>query len=325
MKPDKTLRSADELIASGLVNSAEKTALDSVASRYAIAITPIMASLIKHDAGADPIGLQFLPSSRELILAPDENSDPIADKKHEVSPGLIHRYPDRVLIKVISACPVYCRFCFRKETVGPNADAAMDADQIARALRYIVRHREISEVIFTGGDPFMLSGSRIAKLTEQLSAIDNVKILRWHTRVPVVDPARIDDAFVRALRAPGKAVYAGLHINHAREMTLEAKAACARIVDAGIPMLSQTVLLKGVNDSVEALESLLRILIENRIKPYYLHQMDKAPGTAHFRVGIAEGQNLMRQLRDRMTGLAIPAYVADGPDGRKAHIDPCEA
>jgi lysine 2,3-aminomutase len=313
-----TLKTIKALAENGFVEPTDK--LEKVAAKYAIAITPAMAEAIRATGGNSGIGLQFIPSEQELSLEPGQASDPIADAKHEVSPGLIHRYRDRVLLKVHHACPVYCRFCFRREMVGPQGDA-MSPKDLAAAVAYLTAHPQIREVILTGGDPFMLSAKRAGALTASLIAIPHLEILRWHTRVPVVDPGRVTPEFVRALRVEGKAVYVGLHANHPDEFGPEARAALARLADAGIVLVSQSVLLKGVNDDVETLEALMRAFLRNRVKPYYLHQMDPAPGTAHFTVPVARGRELISQLRDRMTGLGIPAYVADGPTGRKRHLD----
>jgi lysine 2,3-aminomutase len=225
----------------------------------------------------------------------------------------VHRYPDRVLLKIASVCPVYCRFCFRREMVGPENGEALSADDLAAALDYIRATPAIWEVILTGGDPFVLSPRRIRDITEALSAIPHIKVLRWHTRVPVVEPARITEALVAALRATTKTVFVGLHTNHARELTPNARAAISRIVDAGIPVVSQTVLLRGVNDDADTFEALMRTLVEARVKPYYLHHGDLARGTAHFRTTIAEGRALMAELRRRLSGLALPTYVLDLP------------
>jgi lysine 2,3-aminomutase len=190
-------------------------------------------------------------------------------------------------------------------------------------LAFIAAHPAFWVVFLRGGDRFIVSARRVAEVTRRLGAIRHVKIVRWHTRVPIVDPERITPDFVSALRSDGKTVYVALHTNHPRELTPAARAACASIIDAGIPMISQSVLLKGVNDSVEILEALLRDLVEMRIKPYYLHQADLAPGTSHFRTTIEEGQALMRELRRRVSGLCMPTYVVDGADGSpKANITP---
>jgi lysine 2,3-aminomutase len=230
-------------------------------------------------------------------------------------PGLVHRYPDRVLLKLTHACPVYCRFCFRREVVGPGGPSPLSGEALDAALTYVASHPAIWEVILTGGDPFMLSPRRIEDVTRRLAAIEHVKVLRWHTRVPAVDPDRVTPELVGALNAGTRAVYVVLHSNHPRELTEKARVACARIIDAGVPMLSQTVLLKGVNDSADVLAQLMRAFVELRIKPYYLHHLDAAPGTSHFRTSIAEGQALMRALRGRISGIAQPTYVLDIPGG----------
>jgi lysine 2,3-aminomutase len=317
-----TMRTIKELAKAGF--AADTAGLDKVAGRYAVAITPAMAAAIHKTGVSSGVGLQFIPSELELSPGAGEIADPIADAVHEVSPGLIHRYRDRVLLKVHHACPVYCRFCFRREMVGPKGDAMSPAD-LSAALTYLHARPEIKEVILTGGDPFMLSAKRAAALTEALAAIPHLEIIRWHTRVPVVDPGRVTPEFVRALTAPGKAVFVGLHANHPDEFGAEACAGLARLGAAGIVLVSQSVLLRGVNDDVETLEALMRAFLRNRVKPYYLHQMDPAPGTAHFVVPVERGRELMSQLRDRMTGLGIPAYVVDGPTGRKRHIGPEES
>jgi lysine 2,3-aminomutase len=302
------MKSIADLAAAGLV--APTPALERVASRYAVSLSPEIAALAHHDA----IARQFLPTEAELLTRADERADPIGDAAHSPVPGIVHRHRDRVLFKIVSACPVYCRFCFRRETVG-QAQNALSPTATEAALAYIASHPEIWEVILTGGDPFILSPRRAAALTQDLATIGHVKIVRWHTRVPVVDPTHMDDAFVAALIAPGVTSIVALHANHASEFTPAARRAVARLVDAGIPLVSQSVLLRGVNDDVAALEALMRTFVENRIKPYYLHHPDRAPGTSHFRVGIAQGRALMRALRQRLSGLALPTYVLDLPGG----------
>jgi lysine 2,3-aminomutase len=256
-------------------------------------------------------------------MRPGESADPIGDHAHEPVQGIVHRYPDRVLLKPVHVCAVYCRFCFRRAMVGPGGVRALSPDALAAALAYIREHPAIWEVILTGGDPLVLSPRRLGALVRDIAAIPHVKIIRIHTRVPVADPDRIGPALVRALKAQGKAVYVVLHANHPRELHDRARAACARLIDAGIPMLSQSVLLRGVNDDPETLGQLMRAFVENRIKPYYLHHGDLAPGTSHFRTTIGEGQALMRALRGRLSGLCQPAYMLDIPGGHgKAPLGP---
>ncbi len=296
-----------------LVPRDKLVALADVAARYAVAITPAMADLIDRSDPHDPIARQFVPDARERDRQPQERDDPIADDPFTPVEGVVHRYPDRVLLKVVNACAVYCRFCFRREMVGPGRGGLSPA-ALAAALDYVAGHRQIWEVILSGGDPLVLSARRIKDVVQRLATIPHVKVIRVHTRVPAVAAERITAALVRALRTD-KATFVVLHANHPRELTKEARAACGRLIDAGIPMLSQSVLLRGVNDDIETLGTLMRTLVECRIKPYYLHHADLAPGTGHLRTTIAEGQALMRGLRGRFSGLCQPAYVLDIPDG----------
>jgi lysine 2,3-aminomutase len=308
-----SLKSAVELADAGLIPRGHEDDTARVGAHYAIAVTPAMLDLIDSNDPNDPIARQFIPDVRELKVHPAELGDPIGDHIKSPVAGLVHRYPDRVLLKIASVCPVYCRFCFRREMVGPQLGEALSAEEITAALDYIRATPAVWEVILTGGDPFILSPRRIAEVTEALGQIPHVKILRWHTRVPVVDPVRVTDELVQALKVSDKTVFVGLHTNHARELTPDARRAISKLVDAGIPVVSQTVLLKGVNDDADTLEALMRALVEARIKPYYLHHGDLAPGTAHFRTTIAEGQALMDELRRRLSGLALPTYVLDIP------------
>jgi lysine 2,3-aminomutase len=319
----KTLRTPADLEAAGLVGPEQLAELARVAERYAVAITPQIAALIDPASSDDPIARQFVPDARELDRAPHEREDPIGDAAHSPVEGVVHRYPDRVLLKPLHACAVYCRFCFRREMVGPKGLGALSPEALAAALAYIATHTEVWEVIVTGGDPLILSPRRLRDLVRRLAAIPHVKVIRFHTRVPVVDPERVGPALVRALKAPGKATYVALHANHAREFSGAARVAIARLADAGIPLLGQSVLLRGVNDDPETLAALMRAFVENRVKPYYLHHGDLAPGTAHLRTTIAEGQALMRALRGRLSGLCQPEYVLDIPGGYgKAPVGP---
>ncbi len=312
-KPRQTLRTIDDLVSAQLIPQQRSGALGAVAARYAIAVTADMAALVDASASDDPISRQFVPDARELRHYPEESADPIGDDLKSPVPGLVHRYPDRVLLKVVGICPVYCRFCFRREMVGPDAGRSLTPGEIAAAFDYIRQHNGIFEVILTGGDPLMLSPRRIGEVMSALSAIPHVKIARWHTRVPVVAPDTVTTEMVAALRDPRLATFLGLHANHPRELSGDARRAIARLVDAGIPVLSQSVLLAGVNDDADTLEALMRRFVENRITPYYLHHGDLAPGTAHFRVPIARGLEIMLELDRRLTGIARPDYVLDLP------------
>ncbi len=309
---ERTLRRPGELAEVGLIAPERVAELEPVTERYALALPPALARLIDPADPEDPIARQFLPDPRELTPSPGELADPIGDEAHSAVAGIVHRYPDRVLLKVLATCPVYCRFCFRRESVGHGL---LSPEALDRAVAYIAERPDIWEVILTGGDPLALSSRRLTRVSRRLAAIPHVKILRVHTRMPVAAPERIDDAVIAALKASGKAVYVALHANHPRELTPAARDACARIIEAAIPMLSQTVLLRGVNDDVDVLASLMRAFVETRIKPYYLHHPDLAPGTAHFRLSVEEGQSLAGALLGRISGLCQPAYVLDLPGG----------
>ncbi|RIY00306.1 lysine-2,3-aminomutase-like protein [Aureimonas flava] len=317
----RALRSAGALAEAGLVPPERLSELERVAARYAVAVTPDMAALI--EAPDDPIARQFVPSAAELDARPEERADPIGDKAHSPLPGIVHRYPDRVLLKPLHVCPVYCRFCFRREMVGPEGNGSLTEAELDAALAYVAGAPEIWEVVVTGGDPFLLSPRRMAAIGRTLGAAPHVRVMRFHTRVPVVEPERVSEALVSALRVFPGATFVALHANHPREFTPRARAAIARLVDAGVPMVSQSVLLAGVNDDADTLSQLMRCFVENRIKPYYLHQGDLAPGTAHLRTSIEAGQGLLREMRGRVSGLCQPTYVLDIPGGHgKVPIGP---
>ncbi|MXQ11057.1 lysine-2,3-aminomutase-like protein [Microvirga makkahensis] len=318
-----TLRTPAELAEAGLAAPEELAGIEAVAERYAIAVSPAMAGLIDRADPNDPIARQFVPDPAELATGPEEREDPIGDLSHSPVEGIVHRYPDRVLLKAVHVCPVYCRFCFRREMVGPQGLGTLSSGALDRAFAYIGGHPEIWEVILTGGDPLVLSPRRLSELMQRLAAIDHVKVVRFHTRVPAVVPERIDEALIAGMKESGKTTYVALHANHPRELTPAARAACARLVDAGIVMLSQSVLLKGVNDDPDVLASLMRAFVETRIRPYYLHHPDLAPGTSHFRLSLEEGRRLVAALRGRISGLCQPTYVLDIPGGYgKAVITP---
>lgn len=321
MKP-RTLRRAAALADLELIDAARLSEIETVARHFSIAISPAMAELIQHPD--DPIGRQFVPSVAELTERPEERADPIGDQAFSPLKGIVHRYPDRVLLKPSHLCPVYCRFCFRREKVG-RAGETLSPAELEAALDYIRRDPKIWEVILTGGDPLLLSPRRLARIVADLDAIPHLGVIRLHSRVPVVAPELVNAAMVRALDAQ-KAVYVVIHANHPRELTQAARQACARLVKAGIPLLSQSVLLKGVNDDAETLTRLFRDLVAMRVKPYYLHQADLARGTGHFRTSLKAGQALMRRLRGRVSGLCQPAYVLDLPGGYgKVPVGPCYA
>lgn len=312
--PRHTLTRPAQLAQAGLIDAAETDRLDRVAQQFSVALAPAMAALIDRTDDNDPIARQFVPSLAELLTDPQDVSDPIGDARHTPVRGIVHRYPDRLLLLPLRVCPVYCRFCFRRETVGSNEPEVLGEQELGAALDYIRAHKEVWEVILSGGDPLILSPRRLRSIVNALDAIEHVKVIRIHSRVPVVDPARISAALLDSLTA-SKPVYIVLHTNHPRELSTTALDACRKLSDAGIALLSQSVLLKGVNDDAAVLEELFRTLVANRIKPYYLHHADRAPGTAHFRTSVARGQQLMRELRGRVSGLCLPEYVLDIPGG----------
>ncbi|WP_052401273.1 lysine-2,3-aminomutase-like protein [Muricoccus aerilatus] len=319
--PPRPLRDADALAAAGLIPPEALPALRAVAARYAVSVTPAMAALIDPADPADPIAAQYIPRAAELDATEQEREDPIADAPHTPVKGVTHRYPDRALLKPLLACPVYCRFCFRREQVGPAGGVLTEAE-LDTALDWFAAHPGVREAILTGGDPLMLSPRRLRHIVARLSAMPHIGIIRLHTRVPVADPARVTEAMAEALDTE-TALFLCLHANHAREFTGEARTALRQLSRAGVVLLGQSVLLRGVNDTPEAMEDLLRTMLAHRVKPYYLHQLDRAPGTARFEVPIAEGRALLEGLRGRLTGLAWPTYALDLPEGQgKAPIGP---
>jgi lysine 2,3-aminomutase len=322
MNRNATVRSLDGLVAAGVLAPERVASLERVAERYAIAVTPYLLDRLDGADPESPLARQYLPSSLELEVEPGERADPIGDDAWSPVKGIVHRYPDRVLLKALHACPVYCRFCFRREMVGPGGDS-LNAGELAAALDYIRGHEDVWEVILTGGDPLMLSPRRLGEIVSALDAMPHVGVIRFHTRVPVADPERVNDELLAALKVSDSAVWVAVHCNHPDELTAEATAALAKLADAGIPLVSQSVLLRGVNDDAAVLEALFRGLVRARVKPYYLHHGDLAPGTGHFRTGLDEGRELVKRLRGRVSGLCQPAYVLDIPGGHgKAPVGP---
>ncbi|WP_085786859.1 lysine-2,3-aminomutase-like protein [Ketogulonicigenium robustum] len=300
-----------DLVARGLLDTPDVQALTPVTETFRMRITPQMLAAI--GAPDDKIARQFIPDQRELTIRPEELADPIGDAAHAPAPGITHRYPDRVIFHVTQLCEVYCRFCFRREVVGDSG--VLPPDKVAAALDYIRATPAIHEVILTGGDPLSLSPRRIAALTDALAAIPHVRLLRIHTRVPVVAPERISAEMLKALQRDSLTTWIVLHTNHAQELVPAAESAIGSIIGAGIPMLSQSVLLRGVNDDVDTLQGLFTSLLRLGVKPYYLHHCDLARGTSHFRTTIAAGRALMAALRGRISGTALPTYVLDIPGG----------
>ncbi len=274
---------------------------------------PPLTSYIMEHADIPAIARQYIPSAEEAIIAPDELSDPIGDEAHSPVKGIVHRYPDRALYKITNICAVYCRYCFRKDMIGVNADH-LKADDHKEALAYLQNTPQIWEVILTGGDPLVLSAKKLRATLDELENIPHIQVLRIHTRLPLSNPQAITNELCEALTR-NKALYIALHINHADELTPEVITAIKKLHKTGAVLLSQSVLLKGVNDNAETLEQLFRALVALKIKPYYLHHADYAKGTSHFRTTIAEGQAIMRDLQGRISGLCQPHYMLDIPGG----------
>lgn len=311
----KSLHALDELVDAGLVARDAAPSLQPVADHYAIAVTDAMVALMDRNDPHDPIALQFIPDARELIIAPEDLNDPIGDHAHEPVAGLVHRYPDRALLKLVHVCPVYCRFCFRREMVGPGKGEILSETEIDTAFGYLRSHPEIRELIITGGDPLILSTRRLSDLAARLEMLASIKLVRWHSRVPVVDPARVTEELASTIAPIGKSSWLAVHANHPREVTDAARLALRRLAEAGVNLVSQSVLLRGVNDKTDTLAGLMQAFLDAGVKPYYLHHADLAPGTSHWRVPIEEGLALVNGLRGRLSGLAQPHYVIDIPGG----------
>lgn len=293
------------------LNPEIQISINAVSSRYPVRVTDYYASLIKEPG--DGIWNQCMPDIRELEDY-DQSPDPLAESSLSPVPGLIHRYPDRVVMLVSNRCPVYCRFCMRKRMVG-SGDAPMSKEALSAALDYIATHPAIHDVILSGGDPLMLDDESLSVILSRLRAIPHVSIIRIGTRIPVTFPTRITSELCEMLKK-FHPLYINTHFNHPAEITTESRTACTLLADAGIPLGNQTVLLRGINDTVETMRVLMTDLLTMRVKPYYLHQMDLVQGTAHFRTSVRKGLEIMRGLRGHISGLAIPHYVIDLPKGK---------
>jgi lysine 2,3-aminomutase len=264
--------------------------------------------------GRTRVAAQFVADAREDVVFPEELQDPIGDNKHSPVKGITHRYPDRALLKVSHQCAVHCRFCFRRDRVGQRS-ANLSPTELRAALDYISETKNLREVILSGGDPLILSIPVLREIVMSLNTMPHIHVLRIHTRVPIVEPELVNEELIELLGECEKMVWVVIHTNTAEEFTAESAAAIRKLRKAGIPLLSQTVLLKGVNASVEQLESLFRRLVEMGVKPYYLHYPDLAQGTHHFRVPLSEALQIIETLRERVTGLAVPTLALDIPGG----------
>lgn len=291
----------------------EKTQLKLVTVKYPLSVTPYYLSLININDPSDPIRKQAIPSFEEITLGSVGLEDPLEEKRDSVLPGLVHRYPDRVLMVLTDICPVFCRHCTRKRE-WRNGGWVRTPGEIKAMLDYIRRHKAIRDVILSGGDPLTLSTRRLEDVISRLRQIDHVEIIRIGTRFPVVLPQRIDDELCEMLSKYGP-IWLNTQFNHPREVTPEAAIACDRLLRAGVPVSNQSVLLKGINDSVETQTKLCHELLKIKVRPYYLFQCDEVKGTEHLRTPVETGIKIIEGMRGHTSGLAIPTFVIDLPDG----------
>jgi lysine 2,3-aminomutase len=277
-------------------------------------ITPYYLGLADRKDPRCPVRMQCVPDARESVDVPGDLVDPLGEVAHEVAPHLVQRYPDRALLLSTDRCAVYCRFCTRSRMVG-DGGGAVSLEALAPALAYLVAHPEVRDVIVSGGDPLAMSTDRLVRLLAAVRKVPSVETIRIATRVPVTLPMRVTRELVRALR-PLHPLWVMTHFNHPKELTPAAVRACVRLVDAGFPVMNQTVLLAGVNDRAETLETLFRGLVRARVRPYYLLQADPVRGTGHLRTPLATGLAIMTALQGRLTGLALPRLICDTPGGK---------
>lgn len=291
----------------------ERRALSLASRKLSLQITPYFLSLINPNDHLDPLRLQVIPRIGETIIGKEELEDPCGEDHDMVVPGLVHRYPDRVLLLCTDHCAGYCRYCTRSRVVSGASGRKLRTDW-KQAFQYIREHKEVRDVLLSGGDPFLLSDSRLDAILTELQSIPNVEFLRIGTRTPIFLPQRITDSLCSTLRQHAP-LFLSIHVNHPKELTKEAETALARLIDHGIPIGSQSVLLRGINDTVEIQRALYHRLLRCRVRPYYLYQCDLIQGSRHFRTTIDTGLDIMSQLRGFTSGYALPQYVVDAPGG----------
>jgi len=287
--------------------------LFTASEKFPLAITLYYASQIRKAAYSDPVFRMAIPQASELWSPPFLREDPLEEEKNMPVPGLIHRYPDRVLLVATTTCAMYCRYCTRKRVTGMRESCISEA-RIRKTVEYLTNHPEVKDVVVSGGDPLTMPTNTIKYILEALRSVRSVEVIRIGTKTPVTLPWRITDELVAMLRQYHP-VWINTHFNHPVELTPEAAEACARLVDAGIPVGNQSVLLKGVNDNAQTMEELLRGLVKMRVRPYYLFQCDLVAGIEHFRTPLSRGVEIMERLRGRLSGIAIPNFVVDIPHG----------
>ena len=292
----------------------EITTINRIGARVPVGITPDYASLMYAEDPGAPIRRTMVPVEAEFVRGPGEADDPLGEDHDSAVPGLVHRYPDRVLFLVTNFCATYCRYCTRARLVGHTGEVHFNKAQYERAIEYIAAHPEIRDVLFSGGDPLTMGDERIEWLLERLRAIPHVEFLRIGTKVPMVLPQRVTPALCRMLKRYHP-LWMSVHVMHPDELTPETAQACGRLADAGIPLGSQTVLTKGVNDDVETMRRMVHGLLKMRVRPYYLYQCDPITGSAHLRTPIEKGLEIIKGLRGFTTGYAVPQFVVDAPGG----------
>lgn len=291
----------------------EKKAVKYSAGRLKMAITPHFASLMDKDDPSCPIRRQAVPALAEFKTSHDDLADPCGEEKDTVAPGLVHRYPDRVLLLITDACAMYCRHCTRRRIVGYR-EGTLSMGQFNEALNYIEKNKKIRDVLISGGDPLLLSDEHLEHILHKIKSIHHIEMIRLGSRIPVTMPQRITRKLCAILNKYHP-IFMSIHFNHEKEISEETRVACSLLADAGVPLGSQTVLLKGINDTPEVMKSLMHTLLAIRVRPYYLYQCDLAPGTEHFRTPVSSGIHIVESLRGYTTGYAVPTYVIDAPGG----------
>lgn len=295
------------------LSSSERDGIEKCLSHFRMAVTPYYASLINPENHDSPIKKQAVPTINELHTDKCDMADPLCEDDYSPTPGLVHRYPDRVLFMLTHKCSMYCRHCTRRRMVG-SEDYSLNSVEIEKAFAYIEKHEEIHDVLLSGGDPLVLSDEWLEKIIKRLRSIKHVGVIRIGSRTPVVLPMRITDDLLSMLKKYHP-IWLNTHFNHPDEITPESARACEKIADAGIPLGNQSVLLRGVNDNADTLKKLFTGLIEIRVRPYYLYQCDLSQGIGHFRTPVSEGMEIMKNLRGFISGFAVPEYVIDLPGG----------
>jgi lysine 2,3-aminomutase len=307
------LTTAEQLERFMTLTADEKAGCAHASEKLALAITPYFFNLIDRNDPNCPIRKQVIPRSGEMLISAEEQLDSLGEDSHSPVPGLVHRYPDRVLFLVTDRCAAYCRYCTRSRLVS-NAQHYDFHPQYEQALRYIEAHTEVRDVLLSGGDPLLLSDKKLEHLLSRLRAIPHVEFIRIGSRIPVFLPQRITPELCEIFKKYGP-IWMSIHVNHPKECTAELRGACERLSFAGVPLGNQSVLLKGVNDDAEVMKALIHRLLRMRVRPYYLYQMDLITGGSHFKVDVRKGIEIIRALRGHTTGYAIPQYVIDAPGG----------